>query len=192
MGQVTGGCRPLPGPRQSGTRIESFIGSRIDVACRPEPLVPEGFPHEVPTDHDPLDLSCSFPDLADLGVSHHPLHGVVLGVPHPPEELNGLGRDPHAKLRTVELRHGGFLPEGPTLILKPGGMIVLEAYTPAQLEFRTGGPHTVELMMTLDALREELAGLEIVRGEELERVVREGEYHDGKGAVVQVLARKPR
>ena len=76
--------------------------------------------------------------------------------------------------------------------LKPGGMFVLEAYTPAQLEYRTGGPSAVELMMTLDTLREELAGLEFIRGMELERVVREGEYHDGKGAVVQVLARKPR
>jgi 2-polyprenyl-3-methyl-5-hydroxy-6-metoxy-1,4-benzoquinol methylase len=76
--------------------------------------------------------------------------------------------------------------------LKPGGMFVLEAYTPAQLEFRTGGPHTVELMMTLDALREELIGLEFVHARELERVIREGKYHGGTGAVVQLLGTKPR
>ena len=42
------------------------------------------------------------------------------------------------------------------------------------------------------AIREELAGLEFVHGRELERVIREGEYHDGKGAVVQLLTTKPR
>ncbi len=75
--------------------------------------------------------------------------------------------------------------------LAPGGALVLEAYTPRQLEFRTGGPAAVERLVTLAALREELAGLEFEIGRELDREVREGRYHDGRGAVVQVLARKP-
>ena len=35
-------------------------------------------------------------------------------------------------------------------------MFVLEAYTPAQLTFDTGGPRSVELLMTAALLREEL------------------------------------
>lgn len=74
--------------------------------------------------------------------------------------------------------------------LRPGGLFVLEGYTPAQLALRTGGPPTVELMMTLAELREELAGLEFLEERELERDVVEGRLHTGRGAVVQVVARK--
>ena len=75
--------------------------------------------------------------------------------------------------------------------LKPGGAFVLEAYTPRQLEYRTGGPPTAELMMRLDELEEELAGLAFDIAEEIDREVHEGSGHEGKSAVVRVLARKP-
>lgn len=75
--------------------------------------------------------------------------------------------------------------------LVPGGVLVLEAYTPDQIGRGTGGPPVAELTMTLDGLRDELAGLEFVHGEELEREVVEGHGHTGVGAVVQVIARRP-
>lgn len=75
--------------------------------------------------------------------------------------------------------------------LKPGGVLVLEAYTPKQLKHRTGGPQSEEMMMTLAGLRDELAGLELIHACEVEREVVEGLYHTGKGAVVQVTAVKP-
>ncbi len=74
--------------------------------------------------------------------------------------------------------------------LAPGGAFVLEAYTPRQLELGTGGPKEPERLMTLAALRDDLAGLDLEIARELDRVVREGHYHDGIGAVVQVLGRK--
>jgi SAM-dependent methyltransferase len=75
--------------------------------------------------------------------------------------------------------------------LMPGGVFILEAYTPAQLAFDTGGPKAPELLMTLAGLREELSGLEFEIARELERDVIEGTGHTGRGAVVQVLARRP-
>jgi SAM-dependent methyltransferase len=75
--------------------------------------------------------------------------------------------------------------------LRPGGVLLLESYTPNQLEHKTGGPPTVELMMTLAAVREELAGLELLQAEEKLREIHEGKYHDGLSAVLQVVARKP-
>ena len=75
--------------------------------------------------------------------------------------------------------------------LKPGGVFVLEAYTPAQVGKGTGGPPVEALMMTAEALRQELAGLEFEVCEELERTVTEGTHHNGEAAVVRVLARKP-
>ncbi len=75
--------------------------------------------------------------------------------------------------------------------LRPGGVFVLEAYRPEQVEYGTGGPPTAELMMSLDALRAELAGLELDFALETTRDVQEGALHHGRGAVVQIRARKP-
>jgi len=75
--------------------------------------------------------------------------------------------------------------------LRPGGILLLEAYTPAQLEFKTGGPLMVDMMMDAESLRNELAGLEFLHLQECVREVHEGEFHNGVGAVVQALAVKP-
>jgi len=75
--------------------------------------------------------------------------------------------------------------------LRPGGGFILEAYTPAQLAFATGGPRDAALLPTAAQLRAELAGLEFEILRELERDVSEGTAHTGRAAVVQVLARRP-
>jgi SAM-dependent methyltransferase len=74
--------------------------------------------------------------------------------------------------------------------LAPGGHLVLEAYTPDQIGRGTGGPPVPELTMTLDELRRDITGLELVHAAELERPVVEGPGHTGVGAVVQVIARR--
>ena len=75
--------------------------------------------------------------------------------------------------------------------LRPGGVFVLEAYTPRQLILKTGGPQDVDMTMSLKQLETELAGLIFEHAVELEREVVEGKFHTGKGAVVQLVARKP-
>ena len=75
--------------------------------------------------------------------------------------------------------------------LRSGGRFVLEAYTPRQLQLGTGGPPVLELMMDLQTLRAELAGLDFAHAVETEREIQEGQFHHGVGAVVQILARKP-
>ena len=74
--------------------------------------------------------------------------------------------------------------------LKPGGVLVLEAYRPAQLEVGTGGPSVADMMMTLEALREELQGLHLDVAQEVDRDVVEGRFHTGHAAVVQVVGIK--
>jgi hypothetical protein len=75
--------------------------------------------------------------------------------------------------------------------LRPGGVFILEAYTPAQIGRGTGGPSDPDLMPTVAQLNDELAGLEIVRAQELERLVEEGQGHRGHSAVVQWIGRRP-
>ena len=55
----------------------------------------------------------------------------------------------------------------------------------------TGGPPVAELTMSLQALEDELRGLEFTHAVELKRDVVEGSLHTGTGAVVQVVAIKP-
>ncbi|MBJ7460533.1 MAG: methyltransferase domain-containing protein [Ilumatobacteraceae bacterium] len=74
--------------------------------------------------------------------------------------------------------------------LKPGGVFVLEAYTPAQIANNTGGPKDASLMPTAELLRSELAGLVFDRIEEVERDVVEGSLHTGTAHVVQVVAHR--
>jgi len=78
------------------------------------------------------------------------------------------------------------------IALKRGGAFLLEAYTPAQLKFGTGGPSDEAMLMTADKLREELSGLDFETLQEVEREVVEGTHHTGHAAVLQAVALKPR
>jgi SAM-dependent methyltransferase len=111
-------------------------------------------------------------DLADYAIAPGGWAGIVATWAHLPPDLR---RRVHAQV-----------VQG----LVPGGVYILEAYTPNQLRFDTGGPKDPQLLMTLSALREELTGLDLIIGRELEREVVEGRGHTGRAAVVQVLARR--
>jgi 2-polyprenyl-3-methyl-5-hydroxy-6-metoxy-1,4-benzoquinol methylase len=74
--------------------------------------------------------------------------------------------------------------------LKPGGVFVLEAFTPRQIEMKTGGPASLDSLMSLESLRQELAGLHLIHAVELDRNVVEGKYHTGLAAVVQIVGVK--
>lgn len=75
--------------------------------------------------------------------------------------------------------------------LRPGGVLVLEAYTPRQLEHGTGGPPVPDLLYDLATLRDDLAGLDLVHAREVDREIHEGRYHHGLSAVVQVVGIRP-
>lgn len=74
--------------------------------------------------------------------------------------------------------------------LKPGGFFILEAYTPEQLNYGTGGPKDVDMLMRLIDLKSELQGLKLINETETVRMVKEGKGHDGMSAVVQILGQK--
>lgn len=74
--------------------------------------------------------------------------------------------------------------------LKRGGTFLLEAYSPKQLRFGTGGPKQEELLMNLDDVLEEITGLSVELAREIERDVVEGKYHTGRASVIQIIARK--
>lgn len=73
----------------------------------------------------------------------------------------------------------------------PGGRILLQGYTPKQLEFRTGGPSAVENLYTEEILRDEFADWEIEELVDYEDEISEGAGHKGRSALIGMIARKP-
>jgi SAM-dependent methyltransferase len=112
-------------------------------------------------------------DLAHFDIEPESLDGVVSIFAHTPPQVR---KELHRKIVNG---------------LRPGGVLILEAYRPDQLKYKTGGPPSADMMMTLEGLEEELKGLNIDYGVELDRDVVEGKFHTGKGAVVQIIGVKP-
>lgn len=75
--------------------------------------------------------------------------------------------------------------------LKPGGLLLLEGYTPDQLKHGTGGPSAIENLYTEALLREAFSGLIIEQLEAYEAELDEGPRHNGLSAVIDLVARKP-
>ena len=76
--------------------------------------------------------------------------------------------------------------------LKPGGLVLIEGYTPKQLQYATGGPKQVEKLYTEALLREAFAGWEVLELRAYEAELDEGSRHRGLSAVIDFVAAKPR
>lgn len=74
--------------------------------------------------------------------------------------------------------------------LKPGGLLLLQGYTPKQLEYRTGGPSNIDNLYSAAVLRRDFGALEILHLLEHDDEIREGPGHSGMSALVDLVARK--
>lgn len=73
--------------------------------------------------------------------------------------------------------------------MAPGGKLLLEAYTPAQLQLGTGGPRVESVLMTRERATSDWAGLKL-DVKLVERRIFEGMGHQGLSSVIQVLSQK--
>ena len=74
--------------------------------------------------------------------------------------------------------------------LKPGGTLLLQGYTPRQLEYKTGGPPFASHLYTPALMREAFADMEIVELREYEADIAEGSGHCGRSALIGLVARR--
>jgi SAM-dependent methyltransferase len=112
---------------------------------------------------------------ADLATWNWPLDhfdGVIAIFLHLPPEVR-------AKV------HGSMLRA-----IKPGGLIVLQAFSPAQLQHSSGGPKQLELLYTTQILRQDFAPARPLELEEREIHIDEGHMHRGPASVVQAVFQK--
>ena len=75
--------------------------------------------------------------------------------------------------------------------LRPGGMLIIQGYTPKQLVFKTGGPSILEHLYTEDMIRDLIGDLEPVDLYVYEKTLSEGPKHTGMSALLGLVARKP-
>lgn len=73
--------------------------------------------------------------------------------------------------------------------LAPGGLLVLQGYTPKQLQYRSGGPQRVDHLYTEAMLREHFAALDILELVSYEAELREGIQHTGMAALIGMVGR---
>lgn len=71
--------------------------------------------------------------------------------------------------------------------LKPEGKLILEAFHPKQLkeDYESGGPKNLEMLYSLETLKNDFKDLSIIKGQELEIDLTEGKYHQGKAFVTR-------
>jgi SAM-dependent methyltransferase len=74
--------------------------------------------------------------------------------------------------------------------LRPGGTLLLQGYTPKQLEYRTGGPPVLSHLYTEHMLREAFAAMDIEELRDYEADVAEGSGHRGRSALIGMVARR--
>ena len=74
--------------------------------------------------------------------------------------------------------------------LRRGGTLVLQGYTPRQLEYRTGGPPVASHLYTEELLRSAFADLDILTLSEYDADIAEGSGHRGMSALMGLVARR--
>lgn len=78
--------------------------------------------------------------------------------------------------------------------LNPGGLLIIEAFTPAQLEYQkrysSGGPKQADMLYTTDLLRADFADMQCLELTECEVELNEGAFHHGLGHVVRGLFKR--
>ena len=74
--------------------------------------------------------------------------------------------------------------------LKPGGVLILEAFHTSQLENSTGGPPSLEMLFTEETLLSDFASLEIIEISQTRVTLDEGPLHKGEAEVIRFVGRK--
>jgi SAM-dependent methyltransferase len=81
--------------------------------------------------------------------------------------------------------------EGALRALAPGGLLILECFTPAQHGRRSGGPKDPALLWSRALVERHFAGLEVLELLEGTVALDEGPRHQGPAEIVRAVLRRP-
>ena len=110
--------------------------------------------------------------LEQLPYLENSFNGIILIYAHLPSEIR---KDFHKQLMHL---------------VKPGGIILFEAFSKEQLQFTSGGPKNSVMLFSEEEVKEEFSGLkfEFLSTEIID--LNEGKYHQGRASVVRFIAYK--
>jgi SAM-dependent methyltransferase len=74
--------------------------------------------------------------------------------------------------------------------LKPGGVLILEAFSKDQVNNSSGGPKELKLLYSLEELQEDFADLKMVYSKSEDAFLNEGRFHAGIADIVRIVATK--
>jgi SAM-dependent methyltransferase len=75
--------------------------------------------------------------------------------------------------------------------LKPGGCLILEAFSKAQMGNNSGGPQNLDMLYSAAELRSDFSALKILEFHDVRIHLEEGPLHKGLADVIRIFARKP-
>jgi SAM-dependent methyltransferase len=74
--------------------------------------------------------------------------------------------------------------------LKPGGHLILQGFTPKQIEYNPNGPGLIDHLYTEALLRSSFAALDIIDLQSYDAVINEGRQPPGPSALIGMVARR--
>jgi SAM-dependent methyltransferase len=74
--------------------------------------------------------------------------------------------------------------------LKPNGYIIIEAFTKEQIGNKSGGPQNIDMLYSMEDLKEDFEYLEVIYLEDIEVELDEGEFHHGKANIIRFMGQK--
>jgi SAM-dependent methyltransferase len=80
-------------------------------------------------------------------------------------------------------------------LIKPGGVIIIEGFSKNNLKNRRenpniGGPNNPEMLFSVEEIKNDFKGFEIVELQETNVELKEGSFHNGLGSVIRFIGRK--
>jgi 2-polyprenyl-3-methyl-5-hydroxy-6-metoxy-1,4-benzoquinol methylase len=80
-------------------------------------------------------------------------------------------------------------------LLKPNGVIIMEVFSTTHLAYRAknpsvGGPNVLEMLFSIEEIKSYFPNFEILKLEDVEVELNEGEFHNGTGKVIRFIGRK--
>ncbi len=119
-----------------------------------------------------VSISYHLGDLIDFEPPHDHYDAIALIFVHMPVEIR---RSVHRKLIGK---------------LKPGGYLILEAFTKNQLQKTSGGPRIESLLYDREMIDGDFKDLNFIEFEETTTSLDEGPFHQGEAHVIRLLAQK--
>jgi 2-polyprenyl-3-methyl-5-hydroxy-6-metoxy-1,4-benzoquinol methylase len=74
--------------------------------------------------------------------------------------------------------------------LKPGGVLIIEAFSKKQINNTSGGPKDLASLNSINELSEDFKDLNILESIEMQVNLNEGPYHQGKADVIRMIVKK--